>query len=87
VALAAGRHAGLGIATVVVVVILGAILMASGHSPLCRPDDRGSCGRRRGRLLFLVPLLMILGTLGSFNHTYWVLAYLRLTQPTHSQSS
>jgi hypothetical protein len=41
-----------------------------------------------GGLLFLVPLLVISGALGAFNHTYWTLAYLRLTEhPEDTESA
>jgi hypothetical protein len=33
-----------------------------------------------GGLLFLVPLFVISGALGAFNHTYWTLAYLQLME-------
>jgi hypothetical protein len=34
-----------------------------------------------GFLLFLIPYLVISGAIGTFNHAYWTLAYLRLIAP------
>jgi membrane-anchored glycerophosphoryl diester phosphodiesterase (GDPDase) len=78
---------GLGIATVVVLVILGAIFL--GPAIALFATERATAGVVAaviGGLLFLVPLLVISGALGAFNHAYWTLAYLRLTEhPEGSQ--
>jgi hypothetical protein len=73
---------GLGIATLVVVIILGAILLGPAIA-LFAADQRSAAivAGIVGGLLFLVPLFVISGALGAFNHTYWTLAYLQLTEP------
>jgi hypothetical protein len=76
-----GVMLGLGIATLVVVIILGAILL--GPAIALFAADQTSAAvvvGIVGGLLFLVPLLVISGALGAFNHTYWTLAYLQLTE-------
>jgi hypothetical protein len=78
---------GLGIGALVVLVIFGAILL--GPAIALFATERASAGVVAvvvGGLLFLVPLLVISGALGTFNHAYWTLAYLRLTgHPEGSQ--
>ena len=37
-----------------------------------------------GGVLFLVPLFVLSGAIGAFNHAYWTLAYLRLVEPPES---
>ena len=82
-----GVMLGLGIAKLVVVVILGAILLGPAIALFAADQTTAAVVVGVvGGLLFLVPLLAISGALGAFNHTYWTLAYLRLTQPTHPQS-
>jgi len=79
-----GVMLGLGIATLVVVVILGAILLGPAIAFFAADQTTAAVVVGVvGGLLFLVPLLVISGALGAFNHTYWTLAYLRLTQPAH----
>jgi hypothetical protein len=76
-----GVMLGLGIATLVVVIILGAILL--GPAIALFAADQTSAAvvvGIVGGLLFLVPLFVISGALGAFNHTYWTLAYLQLTE-------
>jgi hypothetical protein len=79
---------GLGIGALVVLVIFGAILL--GPAIALFATERASAGVVAavvGGLLFLVPLLVISGALGTFNHAYWTLAYLRLiSHPEGSQS-
>ena len=73
---------GLGIALLVVLVIFGAILL--GPAIALFATERASAGVVAavvGGLLFLVPLLVISGAIGAFNHAYWTLAYLRLIEP------
>jgi hypothetical protein len=78
---------GLGIATLVVLLIFGAILL--GPAIALFATERTTAGIIAGvvgGLLFLVPLFVISGALGAFNHAYWTLAYLRLTEhPEGSQ--
>jgi hypothetical protein len=76
-----GVMLGLGIATLVVVIILGAILLGPAIA-LFAAEQRTAAivVGVIGGLLFLAPLFVISGALGAFNHTYWTLAYLRLTE-------
>jgi hypothetical protein len=70
---------GLGVATLVVVVILGAILLGPAIALFAAEQTAVAIVVGIiGGLLFLVPLFVISGALGAFNHTYWTLAYLRL---------
>jgi hypothetical protein len=74
-----GVMLGLGIAVLVVIVILGAILL--GPAIALFATDRAAAGVVAGvvgGLLFLVPVFVISGAISAFNHTYWTLAYLRL---------
>ena len=82
-----GVMLGLGIATLVVLVILGAILLGPAIALFATEHaGAGVVAAVVGGLLFLVPLLVISGALGAFNHTYWTLAYLRLAgHPEGSQ--
>lgn len=76
-----GVMLGLGIATLVVVVILGAILLGPAIALFAAEQTSAAVVVGIvGGLLFLVPLFVISGALGAFNHTYWTLAYLRLTE-------
>src|SRR5215203_1180500 len=72
---------GLGVAALVVIVIFGAIL--AGPAIALFATDHTTAGLAAGvvgGLLFLVPLFVISGAVGAFNHAYWTLAYLRLTE-------
>jgi hypothetical protein len=74
-----GVMLGLGIAVLVVILILGAILL--GPAIALFATDRATAGVVAGvvgGLLFLVPVFVISGAISAFNHTYWTLAYLRL---------
>jgi hypothetical protein len=76
-----GVMLGLGIATLVVVVILGAILLGPAIALFAAEQTTAAIVVGIvGGLLFLVPLFVISGALSAFNHTYWTLAYLRLTE-------
>ena len=73
---------GLGIAALVVIVIFGAILL--GPAIALFATDHTTAGVVAGvvgGLLFLVPVFVISGAVGAFNHSYWTLAYLRLVEP------
>jgi hypothetical protein len=73
---------GLGIALLVVLVILGAILL--GPAIALFATDHATPGVVAGvvgGVLFLVPVFVISGAIGAFNHAYWTLAYLRLVEP------
>jgi hypothetical protein len=77
---------GLGVAALVVIVIFGAILL--GPAIALFATDHTTAGLAAGvvgGLLFLVPLFVISGAVGAFNHAYWTLAYLRLTE--HPENS
>jgi hypothetical protein len=74
-----GVMLGLGVATLVVVVILAAILLGPAIALFAAEQTAVAIvAGVIGGLLFLVPLFVISGALGAFNHTYWTLAYLRL---------
>ncbi len=76
-----GVMLGLGIATLVVVVILGAILLGPAIALFAAEQTTAAVVVGIvGGLLFLVPLFVISGALSAFNHTYWTLAYLRFTE-------
>ncbi|MDP8947252.1 MAG: hypothetical protein M3N09_04005 [Actinomycetota bacterium] len=76
-----GVMLGLGIATIVVVVILGAILLGPAIALFAAEQTTAAIVVGIvGGLLFLVPLFVISGALSAFNHTYWTLAYLQLTE-------
>ncbi len=76
-----GVMLGLGIATLVVVVILGAILLGPAIALFAAEQTTAAVVVGIvGGLLFLGPLFVISGALSAFNHTYWTLAYLRLTE-------
>jgi hypothetical protein len=76
-----GVMLGLGIATLVVVIILGAILLGPAIALFAADQATAAVAVGIvGGLLFLVPLFVISGALGAFNHTYWTLAYLQLTE-------
>jgi hypothetical protein len=76
-----GVMLGLGVATLVVVIILGAILLGPAIALFAAHQTTAAVVVGVvGGLLFLVPLFVISGALGAFNHTYWTLAYLRLTE-------
>ena len=73
---------GLGIALLVVLAIFGAILL--GPAIALFATDHATAGVVAGvigGLLFLVPLFVVSGAIGAFNHAYWTLAYLRLVEP------
>jgi hypothetical protein len=73
---------GLGIAVLVALVILGAILL--GPAIALFATDHATAGVVAGvvgGVLFLVPVFVISGAIGAFNHAYWTLAYLRLVEP------
>src|SRR5215218_983609 len=82
-----GVMLGLGIAVLAVIAILGAILL--GPAIALFATDHATAGIVAGAvggLLFLVPLFVISGAVSAFNHTYWTLAYLRLTDfPENSE--
>ena len=73
---------GLGIAVLVALVIFGAILL--GPAIALFATDHATAGVVAGvvgGVLFLVPVFVISGAIGAFNHAYWTLAYLRLVEP------
>jgi hypothetical protein len=77
-----GVMLGLGIAMLIVLVIFGAIFL--GPAIALFATERVTAGIVAGvvgGLLFLVPVFVLSGALGAFNHAYWTLAYLRLVQP------
>jgi hypothetical protein len=72
---------GLGIATLVVLLIFGAILLGPAIALFATEHaTAGIVAGVVGGVLFLVPVFVISGALGAFNHAYWTLAYLRLTE-------
>jgi len=77
---------GLGIATLVALLIFGAIFL--GPAIALFATERVTAGIVAGvvgGLLFLVPVFVLSGALGAFNHAYWTLAYLRLVEPPEDQ--
>jgi hypothetical protein len=73
---------GLGIAMLVVLVIFGAILLGPAIALFATEHaTAGVVAGVVGGILFLVPVFVISGAVGAFNHAYWTLAYLRLVEP------
>jgi len=78
---------GIGIAVLIVLGILAIILL--GPAVALFVADYGAVAivvGVVGGLLFVVPLVVISGAVGTFYHAYWTLAYLRLTAPTGEAS-
>jgi hypothetical protein len=74
-----GVMLGLGIATLVVVIIVGAILLGPAIALFAADQTTAAImAGIVGGLLFLMPLFVISGALGAFNHAYWTLAYVQL---------
>ncbi len=75
---------GIGIATLLVVLILGLILIGPAVALFFADQQTaGVVAGVVGGVLFLVPFVLITAAIGTFNHAYWTLAYLRLTaQPS-----
>jgi len=72
---------GLGIAMLVVLVIFGAILLGPAIALFATEHaTAGVVAGVVGGVLFLVPVFVISGAVGAFNHAYWTLAYLRLIE-------
>ena len=72
---------GLGIALVVALLIFGAVLL--GPAIALFATERATAGIVAGvvgGVLLLIPVFALSGALGAFNHSYWTLAYLRLTE-------
>ncbi len=77
-----GVMLGLGIATLVVIVILAVILLGPAVALFATDQTAAAIVVGViGGLLFLIPVVVISGALSAFNHTYWTLAYLQLTSP------
>jgi hypothetical protein len=73
---------GLGIALLVALVIFGAILLGPAIALFATDHtNAGVVAGVLGGVLFLVPVFVISGAIGAFNHAYWTLAYLRLVEP------
>jgi hypothetical protein len=73
---------GVWIVALIIFLILGFVLI--GPAVLLFTADNISASivvGIIGGLLFLIPYLLISGAVGTFNHAYWTLAYLRLTAP------
>ncbi|MBA3474776.1 MAG: hypothetical protein H0T57_16400 [Rubrobacter sp.] len=74
---------GAGIALLIVTLLLGLLLAVPAL--ILFAADLGTAGIVASIVagLILLPLLLVAsGALGAFNHSYWTLAYLRLTAPT-----
>jgi len=72
-----------GIALLIVTLLLGLLLAVPAL--ILFAADLGTAGIVASIVagLILLPLLLVAsGALGAFNHSYWTLAYLRLTAPT-----
>jgi hypothetical protein len=73
---------GVGIVALIVFLILGLVLIAPAVLLFTADNITASIVVGIvGGLLFLIPYLVIYGAVGTFNHTYWTLAYLRFTAP------
>jgi hypothetical protein len=79
---------GLGIALLVALVIFGAILLGPAIALFATDHpNAGMVAGVVGGVLFLVPVFVISGAIGAFNHAYWTLAYLRLVEPPEDLES
>jgi hypothetical protein len=79
---------GIGIAALVVFLILGLVLIGPAVALFVADYTTAAIVVGVvGGLLFLIPVLVISGAIGTFNHTYWTLAYLRLMEPTPPPAS
>lgn len=75
-----GLKIGVGIATLIAYLILGAILVGPGIGLYAAGYTTVAIVLGIiGGLIFLVPVIVISGAVGAFFHAYWTLAYLRLT--------
>lgn len=73
---------GVGIAMLIVFLLLGLILLGPAIALFVTGSNTaGVVAAVAGGLLFLIPALVLSGAVGTFNHTYWTLAYLQLTEP------
>ncbi len=71
---------GLGIAALVVFLILGLVLIGPAVALFFADyTTLAIVAGVVGGLLFLIPVLVISGAIGTFNHAYWTLAYLRIS--------
>ena len=79
---------GIGIAALVIFLILGLVLIGPAVALfLADYTTAAIVVGVVGGLLFLIPSLVISGAIGTFNHAYWTLAYLRLVEPTPPPAS
>jgi hypothetical protein len=73
---------GIGIALLIIFFILALILIGPGVGLLvANYTALGIPVLIVGGLIFLAPLIVALGAFGTFGHSYWTLAYLRLVAP------
>ena len=73
---------GIAIATLIVLLVLLLVLVGPGVVLyIAEYATTGLVVGGVGFLLFLVPAVVIAGAVGAFSHSYWTLAYLRLTGP------
>jgi hypothetical protein len=73
---------GIGIALLIIFFILALILIGPGVGLLvANYTALGIPVLIVGGLIFLAPLIVALGVFGTFGHSYWTLAYLRLVAP------
>lgn len=79
---------GVGIATIIVYLLLAIALIGPGVlvGILAESITAGIIVGGLGGLIFLILVLIVTGAIGSFFHSYWTLAYLRLTAPTEEQA-
>ena len=83
-----GVMLGLGLATLLVVVILGVILLGPAVALFAADQTAAAVAVGViGGLLFLIPVLVISGALSAFNHAYWTLAYLQLTAERDAETA
>jgi len=80
--IAVGLAIAIGIAVLIVLILLGLILVGPGVYLISTGSNTaGVVASVVGGLIFLVPYLLISGAVGTFKHSYWTLAYLRLVEP------
>ncbi len=77
-----GLSIGIGIAFILVILIVGAILFIPTIALAVAGYSTAAIIAGVIAGLILLPLLLVLaGAIGTFSHAYWTLAYLRLTTP------
>lgn len=77
-----GVSIGVSIALLILLVVLGIVLAIPAIALfIAEYTTAGVVAAGIAGLLFIVPLFVLSGAVGTFYHSYWTLAYLRLREP------